>query len=191
MRCTRVLLCLLFAATAPAAFAGGGSRLKSSSANVNLVAVVNERLSIVPASPAVNSTMQPQVIRQEDRPLTITTSWNLSSDGNGFAVRAFFDDSSCTLAGEDHGARPAVISASEIIGGASIGRLHPFPSIASAPAGPARGAGFLVFHRQLTPGKSEFSSRTDAVELPADPACHSQGAAGIQRGVLTLVAVAY
>jgi hypothetical protein len=191
MRCTPALLCLLFAATAPAAFAGGGSRLKSSSASVNLVAVVSENLSIVPVSPAINSAMQPQVIRRADRPVTITTSWNLDADGTGFAVRAFFEDSGCTLAGEDHGARPAVISASGIIGGASIGTLHPFPSIASTPAGPTRGAGFLLFHHQLMSGRSDSSSRSDAVELPVDPACHSQDTPCMRSGILTLVAVAY
>ncbi|HTV81427.1 MAG TPA: hypothetical protein VME18_02160 [Acidobacteriaceae bacterium] len=191
MRYAQTLLCFVIAATAPAAFAGGSSRLKSSSASVNLVAVVNEELSIVPASPAINSAMQPQVIGQEDRPLTVTTSWNLSSDGNGFAVRAFFDDSGRTLASEDQGARPAVILASEITGGASIGTLHPFPSIASTSAGPTRGAGFLVFHHQLMPGRSEFSSHTDAVELPADPACQSRDTPCVRSGVLTLVAVAY
>lgn len=190
MRYTPALMCLLFVTASPALWAGSGSHLKSSSGAVNLVAVLNEKLSIVPASTAVNAFMQPQVNGQTDRPLTtVTTSWNLSADGTGFAVRAFFSADGCVL--ENGEACGREVSAADVIGAATDGTLHPFPEAGNLAAGQNGGASYLLFRRQRTPGQSDFSSRTDPVELPTGSACPSQSSGGLCSGVLTLVAVVY
>lgn len=176
MRYTYPLLCLLFAAAAPAALAGSHSRLKSSSAGVQLVAVVNEQLSIVPSSAAVNASMQPQGINgRAEHPVMFTTSWNLDGQGTGFAVQAFY-----------RGVEGASGSGAD-----STGTLDSFPLLARAPAGASSGGGFLVFGRERTPGQSELASRTDAVDVPAGRALPAQTAARTSGGVLTLVAVVY
>jgi len=188
MRCAQAVLCLLVVAATPAAWAGGGSGLKSSAASVHLIGVVNERLSILPGATVFEDSMQPVGNGQGQHPLaTITTSWNLNADGTPFAVQAFFRDSDCAAFGDGVGV-PG-ISAAEIAGSGGLGRLHAFPTMASLTGG--QGPGSLVFRRERVPGKAELSSRTDAVELPADSGCAAEHGTGARRGILTLMAVVY
>lgn len=168
MRYTSALLCLLFLAAVPAALAGRGSRLKSSAAGVHLTAVLGESLSLVPELSTLPSSMQPLGNGSTGQQLTsITTRWNLNADGDAFAVRVFFS-------GKD-----------------GAGALRAFPSMASMQGGETRDAGSLVFDHEPTPGKSDFSSRTDAVELPPGSECPSRGGDVRCEGFVTLVAVAY
>jgi hypothetical protein len=190
VRHAQILFCLLLAAASPVALAGRNSVLKSSSASVQLVGVLGETLSIVPAVSAGNASMQPEGIRRPDRSLSITTSWNLGADGTEFAVAAFLDKGGCAVSGAGSVGRAKPISVAEVLEGRSVGSLHPFPAVANGPADAPSATGSLVYRRQRTPGKSDMSSRMDAVELPAGFGCHPQDA-DFGRGVLTLVAAVY
>lgn len=189
MRHAPALWCLVIFGASSVVWAGDRPTLKSSAGSVHLTAIVGEQLSIVPDSPVTGVGLPPRATGISGPvPNRFTTRWNLNGDGTGFAIQAYFRDSECAEGGTGIVLSGAGMPTAEMLGSESIGALHPFPSVRGVATG-QQGGGFLVMRHQAIPGKSDLSSRTDAVELPADASCPSARAGA--RGVLTLMAVAY
>ena len=190
MRYTIGLLCVLLSAASPAAFGGSGPAVKSSYATVYLNATLNERLSVVSATPSVSFSLEPQSVNLADRPITITTSWNLNADRTAVEVSAFFDDPASALAAQGNPVE-ARISSAEIFGRTAAGTPRSFTPFLSMVTNGTPHGGLEIFRQELTPGVNDFASRTDAVELKIDLTSLPRLAAGHYQGVLTLVAQAY
>jgi hypothetical protein len=188
MRTGLTALTILFAAVTPGVCAGAGPALKSSTVGVNLVAVVNERLSLVPSISSVNFSVRPRAVTDASQPLALTTSWNLDSSRSGVVVWAYFSDPGGALAAAD-GAGNGRISAAEVLGRVKTGtpRLYTQFSGMATPDG----SGLEIFRQRLTPGVGHLSSRSDTIEMRIDLTDQPRIVAGPYEGDLTLVAQAY
>lgn len=175
----------LFLAAAPPLLAARNSPLKSSSVAIHIVATVNERLSLVSATPYLSFALRPRMVAEADRPLIITTSWNLDANRTGVVVTAFFSDPAHALSPRGSAAQ-AAIPGSRILARAPAGDFASFARTAS----PQPGA-LEIFRQRLTPRVNDLDSRTDVIEFQVDLRGQSQLAAGDYEGDLTLVAQAY
>jgi len=187
MRYRFALLTLALTAALPL-LAARNSPLKSSSVAIHITATVNERLSLVSASPSISFSLRPRRVAEADRPLIITTSWNLDANRTGVVVTAFFSDPVHALSPRGGAAAQEAIPGSRILARAPAGEFASFARTAS----PQPGEGALeIFRQRLTPRVNDLDSRTDIIEFQVDLRGRSQLAAGDYEGDLTLVAQAY
>lgn len=191
MRCRTAVFAMLLACGSPGVLAGSNPALKSSAATVHLSATVDERLSVVSATPSVHFLLAPQTIAHADRPLAITTSWNLDPNRSEVVVRAFFSDPASALATQESAAAVDRISGSEVFARAATGTPRAFTSFATTGSSAGPTGGLEIFRQPLHPGVNDQDSRTDVVELQLDLRSRARLSAGHYDGVLTLVAQAY
>ncbi len=171
----------------PAAFAGTGPALHSSTASAALNATMKEPLKVVQAAPSVTFELQPQTIVVGNQPVTITTSWNLNASRTKVVLNAFFSDPANALTASDGNGDISIPSA-EIFGRSATGAPATYAAFARpTPNGPSNG-GFEIFSQSLAAGVNDLGSRTDSVELRIDLRNHPRLSAGHYHGVLTLIA---
>lgn len=186
IRTANAVLLAMLVAGGPAAFGGSGPVLKSAATAVQLRAAVQERLSLVSDRQWVAFSLAPRRVAPGDRPVSLTTSWNLEPTRTAVVVSAFFEDAGGALTATRSPAERDRIAPGDVWGRASMG---PFTSFSGAVS--LSGHRMELFRQPLKPGVNDRASRTDELELEIDLTRRALLAAGAYQGELTLVAEAY
>jgi hypothetical protein len=162
-------------------------QLNSNTASVALRATLGESLTVAASPSSVAIPLVSGGTAAGTSPVSITTTWVLSSSRTAVTLVGFF--SSATAALTNGAATPVNIPASEVLGQMTTGAPTTFTSFTqTAPLG-AAGAGLTLFSEPLT-GTNRTANRTDNLNLEINLAAQPQLPAGTYTGTLNIQAQA-
>jgi hypothetical protein len=162
-------------------------QLNSNTASVALRATLGESLTVAATPATVTIPLVAGGTATGSSPVSITTTWVLSSSRTSVTLVGFF--ASATAALTDGAATPTNIPASEVLGQVTTGTPTAFTAFTqTAPLG-AAGAGLTLFNQSLT-NANRTANRTDNLNLEINLAAQPQLPSGTYNGTLNIQAQA-
>ena len=133
------------------------AQLNSNVATVNLNAVLGEALTVSAGPATVNFTLVPNGSANGSAPVSITTTWALSTTRTDISLYAYFSSANALTDGAGNN-----IPAANVSGSVNSGAAGPFTG-----ATPFSASGKTVFTQALASG-SYNSNRSDTIDLIID-----------------------
>jgi hypothetical protein len=162
-------------------------QLNSNTASVALRATLGESLTVAATPATVAIPLVSGATAAGTSPVSITTSWVLSSARSTVTLVGFFASAPAALT--NGAATPVNIPASEVLGQVTTGTPTAFTAFTqTAPLGPA-GAGLTLFSQALS-GINRNANRTDNLNLEINLAAQPLLPAGTYTGTLNIQAQA-
>jgi hypothetical protein len=175
----------LFTFVAPAAVCQLSST--SNTASVALRATLGESLTVAASPSTITIPLVSGGTAAGTSPVSITTTWVLSSARTAVTLVGFFSSASVALT--NGATTPVNIPASEVLGQMTTGTPTTFTAFSqTAPLG-AAGAGLTLFSEALT-GTNHTANRTDNLNLEINLAAQPLLPAGTYTGTLNIQAQA-